>query len=283
MIKLIGLDMDGTVLNLEHAISKENKKAIIATQNLGIEVIIATGRGYLDAVIAVEDAGLKLPFICLNGAEWRSPNGELMETCTLTDQDVYDIMAILNKHSIHYDLFIEDYMYTKDIDKQVEMFIGYSSFITKEEEEMIQLEIDRRVEQGLLREVESYEQTVKEHSNSIYKILALSSEEEVLSAAKKELDQLEGIIVTSSGKGNLEINHRSAQKGIALEKYAKRLGISPSEMMVVGDSYNDISMMKIAGHAVAMGNAPEEIKEYCHVVTESNDNDGVAKAIEAVL
>ena len=283
MIKLIALDMDGTVLGPDHTISLQNKDAIIAAQKQGVEVIIATGRGYLDAVIAVHDADLQLPFICLNGAEWRNAIGHNIGKCSIAVQDVSKILAVLDKYSIHYDMFINDYMYTKDKEIQIEMFMTFAPFLTAEKENTIRAEIEKRLELGLVKEVKSYNQIVKEHIDSVYKVLALSTREEAMLVAKQELDQIEGIIVTSSGKGNLEINHRAAQKGIALEKYANNKGVSTGEMMVVGDSFNDISMMKIAGYAVAMGNAPKEIKQFCHTVTDTNENHGVAKAIEAVL
>src|SRR5690625_4939561 len=179
MIKLIALDMDGSVLSPDHTISNENKEAIMAAQKSGIEVLIATGRGYLDAVIAVKDVGLKLPFICLNGAEWRNTAGERIEKCSIVEHDVYAVFEVLNKLSIHYDLFINDCMYTTDLDKQVEMFMEFSQISTSEKEEAIHIEIEKRLELGLIKEVKSYNQLVKENIDSIYKILALSSNENI--------------------------------------------------------------------------------------------------------
>ena len=75
----------------------------------------------------------------------------------------------------------------------------------------------------------------------------------------------------------------NAQKGIAVEQYAKSKGISMDNVMVIGDNYNDLSMMERAGRSVAMGNAPAEIKAACTTVTTSNEHDGVGLAIEAIL
>ena len=75
----------------------------------------------------------------------------------------------------------------------------------------------------------------------------------------------------------------NAQKGIAVEQYAKSKGISMDNVMVIGDSYNDLSMMERAGRSVAMGNAPAEIKAACTEITTTNEHDGVGLAIEAIL
>ena len=89
--------------------------------------------------------------------------------------------------------------------------------------------------------------------------------------------------VSSSGHENLEITNRQAQKGIALEAFVKAKGIVLAETMAMGDSFNDVSMLERVGRAVAMGNAAYEIKTLCDVVTETNDEHGVAKAILEVL
>jgi hydroxymethylpyrimidine pyrophosphatase-like HAD family hydrolase len=89
--------------------------------------------------------------------------------------------------------------------------------------------------------------------------------------------------VSSSGHNNLEITHRNAQKGIALETFVKSKGIDISETMAMGDSFNDVSMLERVGRAVAMGNADYEIKTLCDVITATNDEHGVAQAILEVL
>ena len=89
--------------------------------------------------------------------------------------------------------------------------------------------------------------------------------------------------ITTSGHKNLEITNKHAQKGIALEAFTKEKGIGLSETMAIGDSYNDVSMLERVGRAVAMENADFEIKSLCDVITDTNDEHGVAKAILEVL
>ena len=94
---------------------------------------------------------------------------------------------------------------------------------------------------------------------------------------------LSGIAISSSGKENIEVNSLEAQKGVALEKLLKDKGLSPENAMAMGDNLNDLSMMKVVGRPVAMGNALDQIKDFCPFITATNKEDGVAKAIQEVI
>ena len=90
-------------------------------------------------------------------------------------------------------------------------------------------------------------------------------------------------MVTSAFYTDLEINHKDAQKGIAVAHYAETLGLSMKQTFAIGDNFNDVSMIHDAGIGVAMGNAPEAVKAVADFVTDTNVNGGVAKAIWRVL
>ncbi len=102
-----------------------------------------------------------------------------------------------------------------------------------------------------------------------------------LTAAKKELIDTLGkeLHIVSSSNNNFEIMLHSSTKGIAVETLAKKYDITSDEVMCIGDSENDLSMIKYAGIGVAMGNANDEIKAEANYVTDTNENSGVAKAI----
>lgn len=86
-----------------------------------------------------------------------------------------------------------------------------------------------------------------------------------------------------SGPRYLEISAKDVDKGHALEAICEAYGYDTSQAMAIGDYFNDLGMLKVAGYSVAMGNAPDEIKRHAHAVTDTNDEDGLAKAIEAIL
>jgi len=284
MIKLIALDMDGTILSPELTISEKNRQAILAAQSNGIEVVIATGRSFVEAFDPVQNAGLDLAYICLNGAEMRDQAGTLLDATHLFENDVPKITSILDSEAIDYQIFIGDDMYTKSIEGIVDIFVQLAEAAHQiPPVDKIRAEVIDRVKQGVIHQVDSFEPIIKKHSNEIYKVFGSSSNDLKLDQARESLKMLPDIAVSSSGAGNLEITSINAQKGIAVEKYAKSKGISMENVMVIGDSYNDVSMMERAGHPVAMGNAVADIKAICKTVTATNEHDGVGLAIEAIL
>ena len=284
MIHLIAIDMDGTILSPDHSISTKNKQAILAAQSNGIEVVIATGRSFSEAFGPVRSGGLNLPYICLNGAEIRDEFGELISATHIVENDIKKITSILDAHTIDYQLFIDTLIYTKSIKDQIDTFIQLAEAANQiPAVDKIRQEVMDRVEQGSIRQVDSYNELINQRGSEIYKVFGTSYNRLNLDNARKALQLLPGLAISSSGAGNLEITNINAQKGIAVEKYAKSKGISMANVMVIGDNYNDLSMMERAGHSVAMGNAPAEIKAACTEITTTNEHDGVGLAIEAIL
>lgn len=284
MIRLIAIDMDGTLLNPELVVSKRNKQAILDAQANGIEVVIATGRGFPEADGPVTQAQLDIPYICLNGAEVRDSTGKVIASTSITGKYVPQIIAILEHEKIDHQVFIGDHVYTKNAEEFVDLYIQIMKSADQVPPvESIRREINQKVEEGYIRVVDTFDHLIKPHGTQVYKVFGSTLNHDSLDRAKASLTKLPGIAVSSSGASNIEITDINAQKGIALEKYANSRGISMEHVMVIGDSYNDVSMMKRAGLPVAMGNATEEIKANCTKITETNKNDGVALAIEDVL
>jgi Cof subfamily protein (haloacid dehalogenase superfamily) len=284
MIKCIASDMDGTLINSQHVISQENANAIRAAKEHGVEVVIATGRSYEEAKYLLEEAGIECPIICVNGAEIRSAEGEKLASTSLTASQVQQIIKVLKEHDIYFEVYTSDGTYSTDYDKAISTIMDiFMSANSQFNSEQIVKKAKERFEKGRVHLIESYESLWNKPDVSFYKILAFTLDEHKLAGARKTLTELQGVAVSSSGKENIEITHEEAQKGIALEKFVIERGIGLHETMAIGDNYNDLSMFKIVGRAVAMGNAPDEIKKYCHVVTDTNDQNGVAKAILEVL
>lgn len=115
------------------------------------------------------------------------------------------------------------------------------------------------------------------------KIGAWFHNKETLEAVRQRLSQLDGLSITSSADLNLEVMVEHTTKANGLEKLAHHLTISMDEIMCFGDSYNDVEMFKHCGVAVAMGNANDEVKQLATYMTATNDEDGVAKAIEKYI
>jgi Cof subfamily protein (haloacid dehalogenase superfamily) len=272
--------MDGTLLNNNHVVSEENADAIKLAQKNGVEVVIATGRAYSEAKDVLAEAGIVTPIICVNGAEARKPDGTIVSTNPIANSEVRKLAEILDKHNIYFEIYTQDGTYSKDYDKAVATIMDVFMSASEENDyDKVLKAAKERMEEGNVKLVDSFEPILEEESHIIYKLLAFSLDKENLEAARSELLDLGIVAVSSSGKDNLEITSVDAQKGIALTTFTAERGITMEETMALGDNYNDVSMFVRVGRAVAMGNAPDGVKEKAHMITDTNVNSGVAKAI----
>lgn len=284
MIKCIATDMDGTLLNSVQQVSKENKDAIVKAQAQGIEVVVATGRSYQEATYALAGAGLKCPVIGVNGAEVRTKEGDVISAISIDKQMARNAAKKLLEEEVYFEVYTNDGAYTIDGDKAVSIIVDIIVSANPDVNvEAAAAAAEKRVHEGRIHIIDNYDILFDDENYQIYKFLAFSFDSERLDAASKALSDFTDLNITASGHENLEITHKNAQKGIALEAFVKAKGIDLSETMAIGDNFNDVSMFERVGRAVAMGNAGFTIKSLCDVVTDTNDESGVAKAILEVL
>ncbi|WP_251551714.1 Cof-type HAD-IIB family hydrolase [Neobacillus muris] len=284
MIKCIATDMDGTLLNTMQKITEENRQAILQAQSQGIEVVVATGRSYQEAMFVLHEAGLTTPVICVNGAEVRSHTGEVISAIPIPRELVREAAKRLNEHDVYFEVYTDKGAFTVDggraVSVLVDIVLSVNPDVNREE---VAYAAGARLRDGLIHPIDDYETIFSDETYRIYKLLAFSFELDKLEAAGKSLFGFEGLTVTKSGNENIEIMARDAQKGIALEAFVRSQGISLSDTMAIGDNFNDVSMLERAGISVAMGNASDAIKSMCDRVTDTNEHSGVAKAIMQVL
>lgn len=284
MIKCIATDMDGTLLNSVQQISPENKEAILKAQAQGVEIVVATGRSYQEATYVLNQAGLTCPIICVNGAEVRSKEGDVLSATPIGKQLAREIAARLTEKDVYFEVYTHKGAFTIDPDKAVSILVDIIMSANPEANpDEITEAAGARIRDGLIHKIEDYELLFADEDYQIYKLLAFSLDTDRLEAANQALADLEELAISTSGHENLEITNRNAQKGIALESFVTARGIDLAETMAIGDNYNDVSMFEKAGRSVAMGNAGYEIKSLCDVITDTNEESGVAKAILEVI
>jgi Cof subfamily protein (haloacid dehalogenase superfamily) len=284
MIKCIATDMDGTLLTATQEITPENRDAILQAKAKGVEVVVATGRSYQEAIFVLEEAGLKLPMICVNGAEVRSRDGEIVSSSPLNKEQARQAALRLVESGVYFEVYTNKGTFTEDEDKAISIIVDIFSTANPEVPiEKIAEAAEERLHKGLVRKIDHYDQLFEEDQYEIYKLLAFSLDPEKLEKANVALKEMEGLAISSSGSENIEITSVEAQKGVALEKFVHSRGITLQETMALGDNFNDVSMFKKVGKPVAMGNAVEEVKALCGEVTLTNEESGVGKAIIAVL
>jgi hypothetical protein len=283
MIKCIASDMDGTLLNSKQEVSEKNLEAIQKALNSGVEVVIATGRSYEEAMSVLQESGLQLPIICANGAEIRTKEGEVVKAHPLDHKIAKQAAEVLNQVGIYYEIYTSEGTYTVDYDKGVEIIIDIFTTANPElSRELVEEEAQHRYDKGLIHMVDSYE-PILNGEKTIYKLLVFHKDHSFLDEVEEKLKQIDNLEVTSSAFGNLELMNTQAQKGIALAEFVEEKGIALQDTMAVGDNYNDLSMFRVVGRSVAMGNANDDIKERCTHVTLRNDESGVGEAILLAL
>ncbi|TDL72284.1 HAD family phosphatase [Rhodococcus qingshengii] len=284
MIKCIASDMDGTLLNSYQQVSQENKEAILKAQSQGIEVVIATGRSFQEVRFILDEADLHCPVIGVNGAEVRTKEGEILSATPIEKHVAKKAAEKLMEKDIYFEVYTNQGTYSLDPNKAVAIIVD---IVVSANPDVIPEDVVERAEartrNGLVHQVESYDLLFNDEAHQIYKLFGFAIDSDRREAAATALEELTELEVSSSGHNNLEITHRNAQKGIALETFVQSKGIDISETMAMGDSFNDVSMLERVGRAVAMGNADYEIKTLCDVITATNDEHGVAQAILEVL
>lgn len=284
MIKLIASDMDGTLLNSRHDIDKESVEAIRNAVDAGIIFAISTGREYDNVEPFLKKHNIKCQCILMNGAEYRDESGNIVEVINIDIDIAKQIIHILNKEKVSARIFTNKGVYTSDTKEEALKEMTYRTMAfnpnmtveeamenAKKQPYFVQLKYINDMDEFLKSGIE------------IRKFVAFHKDIELINNLKKEVGKFKEIAVSSSFEDNIEITHLTAQKGIILAKVAEEMGIDRSEVMVIGDSFNDYSMFEVFEESVAMENAIPEIKKIAKYITDTNDNLGVAKAIDKVV
>ncbi|RBW71133.1 Cof-type HAD-IIB family hydrolase [Bacillus taeanensis] len=263
--KMIVLDMDDTLLRDDHTISERTKKALMDAQQLGVKVVLASGRPtYAMRAVAKE---LQLEKY---GSFILSFNGAKITNCK-TDEDIFS--STLSPETAHrlYDLSCRE-------DVWIHSYVG-DVIVTEANNHYTNIEADIT---GLpIVEVSSFVVAVTE---PVVKVLMVEAPEKLIEVEKKLQKELAGeLSVMRSKPYFLEFTEAGVTKGTSLNHLIQQLGIKREEVIAMGDSYNDLAMIEFAGLGVAMGNAPDDIKEKADYVTDTNMNDGVAKVVEELV
>lgn len=271
--KLICIDMDGTLLNSKHEISEFNKEMIKNAIEKGAVVAITTGRLHMSALIHSELLGIETYVISSNGCYIKNiKTDEVIYESTLTKEQYYRIKEIGEKHKLNrlyyntFDTVISGVKFPEDYAYKV------SNEVLPEEKRV------KFLEEANLDEI------YDEYDGKILKAIFIEEEYvDRLFKIKEELKTFEDLEVVSSWPNNVEIMPAGTSKGEAVKRLAEILKIKPEEVICMGDSENDLSMIKYAGLGIAMGNAIDLIKENADYITDTNENSGVGKAIEKFI
>ena len=267
-IKLILLDLDGTLLNSSKEISAATEAALARSAEKGILIVPCTGRFYGGMPEAVRALPYLKYAITINGAE------------------VYDIHADKSLHSALIDLQRADavFEFLDTLPVIYDCFQDGWGWIDQEFYKICDKysppDMSREYIRSLRKPVENFRKTIRERGKGVQKIqmffLDRQQRDDMLEELPKWFPELN---ITASLSNNIEINSSEAHKGNALLELCRYLQIDPSQTMAFGDGLNDLTMLQTAAVGVAMGNAVPRAKELANYITDTNDNDGVAKAV----
>lgn len=272
-IKLIALDMDGTLLNNQGQISPKTQDAIRKATASGIHVVISTGRPYIGLPVELLcSLGIHYAITSNAAAVYRLPEKKCIYSSCMTPEIVCPIIRRLEKNDIHYDAFIDGNRYSEDrmqpiIDRLSQMPATTREYV-KRTGNMVNNLADYIMEKNL---------EVQKITLNFYPLPdgSFKDRDTVISI----LSEFPQITFQSGGYQNLEFTKAGTIKSTGLRFLAEQFGVTMEQTLACGDSQNDIDILKAAHIGVAMENASDEVKKAATFVTLSNENDGIAHAI----
>ena len=258
MIRLVALDIDGTLLDSSNRLSDANAAAVREALAQGTQVVLATSRWFHLARLTAESLGLTTPLICHNGALVKRPEDGQELLHLRLDQDFSRQVATLGDQ--------RRYMMFTTVD--------HVTYMRPQGKGPKRLPRDMRVSNY-------HAQAVAQAAPTAILIFGEEAVGEVWDAFYERFGQAVNFSRNHSltFPHYLSLTHAEADKGRSLEMVCRELGVDPAEAMAIGDSEADVAMFEVAGQGIAMGNAPDEVREAASDVAPQNDDDGVAWAI----
>ena len=263
VVRLVALDLDGTVVGRDLSVHQRVRDAIAGAHTAGIMTTIVTGRMYRSAKPFIDMLGITVPVVCFQGA------------------GIYDAVsgAVLHEEPVAPELVQRVLVYAKERDLHIQLYAEGTYFVEERTEYGAIYAYVSGVEPEVVRSLQ--ERFVQEPSTKV--VIVTDAQQAGLLA--EELAQFCGseAYVTRSNPEFVEVIAPKIDKGRALEVVARHLGVPMAQTIAVGDSWNDIPLLKASAFGVAMGNAPAEVQALADAVVASVEHDGVAEAYERFI
>lgn len=266
-VKVILLDLDGTLLNSEKTISPANYAALERAAEMGVHIVPATGRFYEGMPQVVRDLPFVRYVVTVNGAE------------------IYDTREkkVLHKEELASDKAVAVYEYLSSLPALCDAYVEGWGYIDRSYYERVEEFTTEPYVVKMLKELRTPVDDMKGFlaQHKVQKLMAFFND---MDRRALELERVKALFpdtaVSSSIANNIEVNAKKATKGGALLNLCQVLGVDVKDSMAFGDGSNDLTMIQNAGVGVAMGNAWPGLKEAADYVTLTCDEDGVAHALE---
>ena len=265
MHKAVFIDMDGTLLKSDHSVSEVNRHAIQKLLNKGVLVVLISARP-LHGILPISKGVVTddMPIVSLNGSY-------ILHKGAIIYEAPIPVAETISVHTA-----LEGYDVSTMYYSRMEWFAEIDNDLIKKEQKITPVEIQILPFNDMLLKWEQ--------QNAGPNKILIAGDKELIKEIEQKLIDLHGknLNIYKSQATYLEVMSPDASKAKAITLIIDKYGINKNEIIAIGDNYNDKGMIEFAGTGVAMGNAPEEIKLIADYVTDTNNNDGVAKALYAI-
>jgi len=271
--KLVCIDVDGTLLNSKHNITPKTKEAILQAHKQGVHIVISTGRMYADAEYYSNLIGVKSPVIASNGAFIKEKeHDKVIYKDVLGESLSLELLELFRKHGIKPYFCTPHKFYYGNIMFKL-FYLATTIMGTR----------SNKIDVEYVFSWKQWQKVLCTEKDNIVKGEIIYRDPALICELQKELKTLSQLEIVDSSKYNIEITRKGVSKGKAVEMLAGLYNLKREEIIAIGDSANDVSMIEYAGMGIAMGNASDMVKQKADYITDSNDNEGVAKAIQQFI
>ncbi|MFN4190270.1 MAG: Cof-type HAD-IIB family hydrolase [Pseudothermotoga sp.] len=272
VIKLICIDLDGTLLNDEKKVSETDRCTIQHARTKGINVTIFTGRNYYAALPYVQELGIEIPVVFQNGALIATPSvNKIFRMITLDSKIAMETIRLSKKYGL-FPVVYESFFSRQDMLLENDYYGVFESYFKFNQSRI--KKIDR---------LESFLLTTK----SIAEVAIVGKDILIENLTRDLLKNSDGFTLVKNQQIDsevfMEVFGKDVGKEIALDFLLHLFNIDISEVAYIGDNYNDLKIMQKVGFPIAMQNAPQDVKDVAKFVTLSNNDSGVSLAIERVM
>lgn len=289
MYKLVAIDLDGTLLNSYGEVSNKNKQAIKRAINKGVEIVLSSGRIGNSVESIANELGANNYYISGNGSMLYNMKEEKIEYENfISKEKMLKLIKICDENSIYYSIYTENMVITKSLKYNV-VFYNY---------ENSKKAFDKRTNINIVQNVYEYVENLED--NKFLKITICDDSEIIFSRIIEKFKKINNIDVLDVSHMSrkiikdgteevpieyyyTEITNKNVDKWTAIEYLIEKINIKKEEVIAIGDNINDKLMIKNAGVGVAMGQSNPIIKEMADVVTQDNNNNGVANILNKII
>lgn len=283
-MKLIAIDLDGTLLSQHTHITQENVQAIRKAESQGHMVMICSGRAPEDIQEILKKYELSCPLAGSNGTVVQA-EGKLLGSVSMSRDTIMQIAKKLDDVRAPYRIYTNQGIFVpEDWSERVNTDLqGDTIKVEGLSDELFRRITEQPQQSDLIKYFHDYHELFGREDLKVQKFFILTLNQQKKSELNTYLSNISGAAATSSGAMNIEVMDKDGNKGNALKMVADYYGISMDDTVAMGDSFNDIPMLQVAGLSIAMGNADPAVKQLCKTETLSNTENGVSYALEQFI